>query len=243
MTRGSSLHAETFWTNSKEAFDKENPFKLSLLSAEGHQVSVTSIHTYAHEHRGSFLKIIESLTPDRREIAVEYLILRKTEAQIAVIHGRHSQAMIGQEIFSIVQSIAARIALPHPSRSAIEQTLSAEKIPAANYAARVIYELLGSRCQRLRPDIEKCVSRISSRLGAAVTWKGKALGTLIRDALSRRRKSDSQKLHAGRAKKVFTDPPILGEFEIDIEDENAHVLMTAHADEVSNASKIERKAS
>ena len=92
------------------AFDKDNPFHVSSLSIESHEIPHLDLVNYAQEYRDRFLRLIEFLPPIRRQMIVEYALLRKTEKQIATIHGRKSQSMLGQELKSILKLIAARLA-------------------------------------------------------------------------------------------------------------------------------------
>jgi hypothetical protein len=91
-----------------KAFEKENPFCSNLVSAE--PSSRTDIFSYAESHRDRFLSLLKVLSPECQEIAIEYILLRKTEKQIAILHGKKSQSMIGREIAVIVKVLGSVLA-------------------------------------------------------------------------------------------------------------------------------------
>jgi hypothetical protein len=231
---------------SRTSFDKNNPFDSHLLSIESRQLPSLDVVNYALENRRAFLRLINGLSAERRQIAVEYILLRKKEEQIAVMHGRRSQSMIGQELYGILQFIGAQIALgERPSSETIKDILLAENIVGASHISLVIHELLSSQACRFRPDIERLLSRLCQRLASdAITLKGKALAILISEALNRTGEVQRAQVHLRRARKVFSDPDFLGQFEIEINEEpDINALFTPRAGEVTNASMIERKRS
>lgn len=226
---------------SSDAYDSSQPFASGLMSVETAVASSADVREYAREFRNEFCKLLAVLSPERREIAIEYFILEKTEEQIAVIHGRFAQGMLGQEIYSIVQSIAARIAMGHrPSHGTILEILLDEGVMGAPYAAQVISDLLESR--DFRPDVERTITRIAFSLMEGKTRNARALGVVIRDALISKQEAHRERVHVGRARKTFVDPLILGSFEIDINHPDVEALLAPRAEEVSNASKIRKTA-
>jgi len=91
-----------------QAYDDSDPFRESLSSVESARTGL-DICGYAAERRDSFLSLLRSASLEQQEIAIEYVLLRKTEQQIATLHGKKSQSMMGREIASIVKLLGNRL--------------------------------------------------------------------------------------------------------------------------------------
>jgi len=203
----------------RESFKTSGPFGSTLHSAESNPGdSVPDIFAYAAEHRTEFLKLLEILTPEKRDIAVECIVLEKTEKQIATLHGRKSQSMMGREITAIVKVLGAAALLgAHPRQESL----------AAIYASEGLAIPQGRK--ELRAAQRKLAKSKSLRSVACAEYLNNQLCQPTASATARLRSLQ------GRA---FKDPEILGWFEVEFDDKNIGSLFTPRARQVSNASQI-----
>lgn len=90
---------------SYRAYNSTEPFRTNLLSIESNDNPEESILKFIRDNRCRFLNAVNALPPERREVAIEYFLLRKTERQISIIHGRKSQATLAKEIAAILRVV------------------------------------------------------------------------------------------------------------------------------------------
>jgi len=223
-----------------KAFDKDNPFDCHSLSIESHQVSNLDIVTYARENRAAFLRLIASLHPKRKQMAIEYILMRKTEKQIATIHGRKSQSMLGQELKSVVREIAAKIVLgPNPAPQILQSILQQHQVSEQHQAVLNCYVTwpsirMAARKLHLRPsEVRASLRSIRSQLIGGNDPKAIACGEYIGELLNRHSKSSRM-----GSRRVFRDPSWLGSFDVTLTARGALALFTARAGQVSNAAQI-----
>lgn len=229
---------------SEKSYDKDSPFRLSLLSAEGEFADEIDIVTFARDHRDSFLRLVGALTPERRRIAIEYLVLRKTEKQIATLHGLKSQGMLSQEIKSIVRLLGATIALGKcPTLDEIRSILAQEKITGCHADAIAAYADAGNLTQAsraltrsgirmTRAEIRRHMREVVAPLMRSKSLRSQACGEYVKGLIAQWNCS-----HRPR-KRFFADPAVLGNFEVDIANRKARFVFASRAGQVSNASHL-----
>jgi hypothetical protein len=225
---------------SHKAFDKDNPFGSHSLSIESHQVSNLDIVTYARENRSAFLRLIASLHPRRKQMAIEYILMRNTEKQIATIHGRKSQSMLGQELKSVVREIAAKIVLgPNPAPQILQSILQEHRISEqhqavlSSYVSRPSIRIVARKLRQRPSEVRTSLRSIRSHLLGSEDPKAIACAEYIGELLNRHTRPS----RIG-SRRVFRDPFWLGSFDVTLTARGALALFTSRAGQVSNAAQI-----
>jgi hypothetical protein len=221
------MATDSYWQTisdkaARDSFKSSDPFGNTLFSLESNpSESVPSIFTYAAEHRDSFLKLLEVLSlVERREIAIEYIILRKTEQQIATLHGRKSQSMMGREIAFIVKVLGAALILGvNPPESLLASVFTAESLSMPDFRDR------------------KSLRQARKKLASSRNLKSIACGEYLENLLSHPTRASRSRISRLR-NRTYRDPAILGSFDINLRHPKIGVLFTPRAGQVSNASQI-----
>ena len=204
-----------------DSFKESGPFGSTLFSLESTSgESASDIFSYAAEHRASFLKLLDVLHPEKKEIAIEYIILRKTEAQIATLHGKKSQSMMGREIAAIVKVLGAALVLGmRPSAELLKTIFAEEKLKV--------------------PDLKnrKALRGAQHRLASSKTLRSIACSEYLGNILAQPTRASRARMRRLRGK-IFRDPSILGDFQVNMHHPKISAMFTARARQVSNASEL-----
>jgi hypothetical protein len=203
-----------------------------------------NIFTCAKQDRLQFMSLLEVLNDERREIAIEYVILKKTEKQIATMHGKKSQSMMGREINSIVRILGAALLLGrHPSVEIMRSTLAGEQMDVriaemiASYQVRRDFDKTAEQFRVKAPQLRKAFRRAQKFLERSDHMRSKALAEHLKNLLTQNSESSLARLKKIH-RQIFTDPEIVGQFTIDMEKPGTLALFTPRAGQVSNASQI-----
>lgn len=202
---------------SREQFDESQPFEEASIEYGGS--SSESIFTYAENNRDSFLRLLAILSPQNQDIAIEYILLRKTEKQIAVLHGYSSQGSMAHRIALIVRSLGAVLAIGLNPAPAILQAICARE----GLGPEVAREITGSRDA-------KTLRMARERLEKSSSLRARALAEYIRNL--------SPKKSPQKSVMTLADPDILGSVKCTMNNPALGTLFSARACQSCNASHL-----
>ena len=200
------------------------------------------ILTYVIENFSEFLKMLRFLKKEDQELLLSYYLLSKTQNTLAIIH-KSTQTVCSFRIRMAVKTLACFIMMGEPTIERMHEILvsaelenSIDKVPLSEiidlYAKTRSFQRIAEVHHLHRPDIRRAMSRASKQLMEAKDAQQHALGAYIHSLIDKANpsgvgysKRKMQKL--GHIYRV--DPPLLGEFRINLEDPDFDHMFVSRA--------------
>ncbi len=203
---------------------------------------------YIQEHFPNFLKLLRYLSKEDQELLLSYYILSKTQNTLALIH-KSTQTVCSFRIRQAVKRIGTFMMLGAPTEEVMAEVFGKagleDELPPNAAGSRiglskvvVMYERVRSFQQVAdafglhRPDIRRTMSRAAKQLSESHDPRDMALAAFVHGLIDKASASGQgfSKRKLGKLCHVYrTDPPILGQFRVDVTDPNFHCLFTSRA--------------
>jgi hypothetical protein len=214
---------------------------VSIETAEDQQQE-EDIWVWLQEHFGQFLRLLRHLPSEDQELLLSYYLLGKTQNTLATIH-HSTQTVCSFKIRMAVKNLCVFLMMGEPTQETMGDILIGANLeyphPLGIPLSQLIWEY--ARCRdfaRLakihnihRPDIRRAMSRASKAL---LEMKGRehALGAYIYSLIDKANPAGQGYTKRKLAKQghiVKTDPPITGQFRIDVTDPDFEAMFTSRA--------------
>lgn len=200
------------------------------------------ILTYVQENFAEFLTTLRYLKKEDQELLLSYYLLSKTQNTLALIH-KSTQTVCSFRIRMAVKTLCAFIMMGEPTpekmraileREGLEDSL--EKLPLSEcvdlYAKTRSFQRIAEVHHLHRPDIRRAMSRASKALMDSRDAQAHALGAYIHSLIDKANPSGVgySKRKVSKLGHIYrTDPAILGEFRIRVEDPDFDHMFVSRA--------------
>jgi hypothetical protein len=214
---------------------------VSIETAEDQQQE-EDIWVWLQEHLEQFLRLLRHLPTEDQELLLSYYLLGKTQNTLATIH-HSTQTVCSFKIRMAVKNLCVFLMMGEPTQETMRDILIGVSLeftpPLKTPLSRLIWEY--ARCRDFaqlarirhihRPDIRRAMSRASKAL---LEMKGRehALGAYIYSLIDKANPSGQGYTKRKLAKQghvVKTDPPIIGQFRIDVTDPDFEAMFVSRA--------------
>lgn len=214
---------------------------VSIETAEDQQQE-EDIWVWLQEHFAEFLRLLRLLSKEDQELLLSYYLLGKTQSTLATIH-HSTQTVCSFKIRMAVKNLCVFLMMGEPTQDTIRDILIGANLqyhdPLAIPLSQLVWEY--ARCRDFaqlarvhhihRPDIRRAMSRASKAL---LQMKGRehALGAYIYSLIDKANPAGEGYTKRKLAKQghiVKTDPPITGQFRIDVTDPDFEAMFTSRA--------------
>jgi hypothetical protein len=206
------------------------------------------ILTYVQEQFPDFLKILRFLSKEDQELLLSYYILSKTQNTLALIH-KSTQTVCSFRIRQAVKRIGTFMMLGAPTEEVMVKVFKKagleNELPVNSKGDQIglskvvsLYESTRSFQQVAdtfglhRPDIRRTMSRAAKTLNDSKDPQDIALGAFVHGLIDKASASGQgfSKRKLSKLCHIYrTDPPILGEFRIDVQSPDFKHLFTSRA--------------
>jgi hypothetical protein len=215
---------------------------ITCISAETQAyLAELDIPSFIDAHFGDFLRHVRFLDAEDQEIVLGYYLLQKTQATLAVLHAS-TQTLTGARVRMAMQKIGTSLVLGIPTPKLLaelfmeigmEDTLDKPLSEVVDLYRRSrsfqrCAEVTGLRRQTLR----RAIIDATAALNRSTDSRQQALGVYMSDLINKADAKHSGVTAQERAKQahiLFSDPKVLGEFRIDVEDPGFDSLFTSRA--------------
>lgn len=200
------------------------------------------ILTYVQQNFSSFLKTLRYLKKEDQELLLSYYLLSKTQNTLALIH-KSTQTVCSFRIRMAVKTLCAFIMMGEPTpdkmhvileKAGLEDGL--EKISLSTvidlYAKTRSFQRIAEVYHLHRPDIRRAMSRASKQLMESKDAHEHALGAYIHSLIDKANPSGTgfSKRKVQKLGHIYrTDPSLLGEFRIRVEDPDFEHMFVSRA--------------
>jgi hypothetical protein len=190
------------------------------------------------------LKIIRSLSREDQEMLLSYHLLQKNQKSMAVVYPHKTQTLMSYHLRRASLALGAFLLFGNPiNRKAVSAVLEKAGHEQNNFngqrvATSALIEAY-AKCRNFervaeaygirKPDVRRTLSRASKKLLKSSDMKELALGAYILGLIVRTSKIGIKKALPGHT--YISDPAILGQFVIDVNDPNFEVLFTSRANQ------------
>ena len=215
----------------------------TTISLETQQdLSEEDILTYVLENFSEFLKMLRFLKKEDQELLLSYYLLSKTQNTLAIIH-KSTQTVCSFRIRMAVKTLACFIMMGEPTvdrmhdiltRAGLEKSL--DKIDLSEiidlYAKTRSFQRIAEVHHLHRPDIRRAMSRASKQLMESKDAQEHALGAYIHSLIDKANPSGVgySKRKVSKLGHIYrTDPALLGEFRIKVEDPDFDHMFVSRA--------------
>jgi hypothetical protein len=200
------------------------------------------ICTYIQENFPEFLKTLRYLKKEDQELLLSYYVLSKTQNTLAIIH-KSTQTVCSFRIRMAVKTLCAFIMMGEPTPEKMKTILDKEgleigleKLPLSEcvdqYARTRSFQRIAEVHHLHRPDIRRAMSRASKALMESKTATAHALGAYIHSLIDKANPSGVgySKRKVSKLGHIYrTDPAILGEFRIRVQDPEFEHMFVSRA--------------
>jgi len=212
------------------------------LETQGDLTAEEDVLTFITENFPEFLRFLRYLKKEDQELLLSYYLLSKTQNTLAIIH-KSTQTVCSFRIRMAVKTLACFIMMGEPTtdrmHDILERTGLAKRLERIDlsevidlYAKTRSFQRIAEVHHLHRPDIRRAMSRASKALMESEIAQEHALGAYIHSLIDKANpsgvgysKRKMQKLgHLYRC-----DPPILGEFRIDVSDPDFDHMFVSRA--------------
>lgn len=215
----------------------------TTISLETQQdMTEEDILTYVQENFSQFLKTLRFLKKEDQELLLSYYLLSKTQNTLALIH-KSTQTVCSFRIRMAVKTLCAFIMMGEPTPEKMHGILeseglegSLEKLPLSEcidlYAKTRSFQRIAEVHHLHRPDIRRAMSRASKALMESKDATAHALGAYIHSLIDKANPSGVgySKRKVSKLGHIYrTDPTILGEFRIKVEDPDFDHMFVSRA--------------
>jgi hypothetical protein len=219
----------------------EGTTTISLETCEDLQQE-EDVLTYIQDHLAEFLKTLRYLKKEDQELLLSYYLLSKTQNTLALIH-KSTQTVCSFRIRMAVKTLCAFIMMGEPTPEKMKVILekeglenSLEKLPLSEcvdlYAKTRSFQRIAEVHHLHRPDIRRAMSRASKTLMESKDAHAHALGAYIHSLIDKANPSGVgySKRKVSKLGHIYrTDPPILGEFRIRVQDPEFEHMFVSRA--------------
>lgn len=215
----------------------------TTISLETQQdMTEEDILTYVQENFQQFLKTLRFLKKEDQELLLSYYLLSKTQNTLALIH-KSTQTVCSFRIRMAVKTLCAFIMMGEPTPDKMHLILehagletSLEKLPLSEcidlYAKTRSFQRIAEIHHLHRPDIRRAMSRASKALMDSKDAQAHALGAYIHSLIDKANPSGVgySKRKVQKLGHIYrTDPTILGEFRIKVNDPEFEHMFVSRA--------------
>lgn len=199
------------------------------------------ILTYVQENFSKFLKMIRYLSKEDQELLLSYYMLSKTQNILAEIH-KSTQTACSFYIRMAIKKLGTFLLLGEPTveimhailtRAGLENSLTQDLSKVIKmYEQTRSFQKVADAFGLHRPDIRRAMSRAAKQLNESKDGNECALGAFIHGLIDKASASGqgfSKRKLAKQCHIYRADPPILGEFRINILDPHFDHLFTSRA--------------
>lgn len=221
-----------------EVFDHN--VTISLETQE--DLAKDNIFSYIEENIPQFLTIVRYLTEEDQDLLLSYYLLSKTQNTLAVVH-RTTQTLCSFLIRKAVERVGTYLLLGIPTEEVMGEILT--KVGMENYfdnvkLSKVIvayektrsFKEVADAYNLHRPSIRRALRKAVAELSSSRNSKEKALGAFIHGLIeksSARGKGFSKRKLAKQGHIFLSDPPILGQFRVQIENSEFDQVFVSRA--------------
>jgi hypothetical protein len=200
------------------------------------------ILTYVQENFAEFIKTLRYLKKEDQELLLSYYLLSKTQNTLAIIH-KSTQTVCSFRIRMAVKTLCAFIMMGEPTPQKMKVILEKEglengleKLPLSEcvdlYAKTRSFQRIAEVHHLHRPDIRRAMSRASKALMESKIAEAHALGAYIHSLIDKANPSGVgySKRKVSKLGHIYrTDPPILGEFRLRVQDPEFEHMFVSRA--------------
>lgn len=206
------------------------------------------ILTYVQENFGDFIKILRFLSKEDQELLLSYYLLSKTQNTLALIH-KSTQTVCSFRIRQAVKRIGTFMMLGAPTEDVMKTVFTKanleNELPPNSRSEQVglsavvsLYEQTRSFQQVAdtfglhRPDIRRTMSRAAKALNESRDPQDIALGAFVHGLIDKASASGQgfSKRKLSKLCHIYrTDPSVLGEFRVDVQNPDFKHLFTSRA--------------
>jgi hypothetical protein len=201
------------------------------------------ILTYVQGNFSEFMKMLRFLKKEDQELLLSYYLLSKTQNTLAIIH-KSTQTVCSFRIRMAVKVLGAFILMGEPTAEKMKPILEEaglenglEKVGLSTvvelYAKTRSFQRIAEIYHLHRPDIRRSMSRASKQLMDNMdSAYQQAIGAYIHSLIDKANPSGvgySKRKVSKLGHIVRTDPPLLGEFRIKLEDPTFEHMFVSRA--------------
>lgn len=211
------------------------------LETQG-DLSEEDILTYVQDNFSQFLTTLRYLKKEDQELLLSYYLLSKTQNTLALIH-KSTQTVCSFRIRMAIKTLCAFIMMGEPTSEKMKVILEAEglegsleKLPLSEcidlYAKTRSFQRIAEVHHLHRPDIRRAMSRASKALMESKDAHAHALGAYIHSLIDKANPSGVgySKRKVSKLGHIYrTDPAILGEFRIRVQDPDFEHMFVSRA--------------
>ena len=236
-------------------FESITSARAMLLSEEDQLEGVTTISletqadlaeddifTYVQENFADFLTILRFLKKEDQEMLLSYYLLSKTQNTLAIIH-KSTQTVCSQRIRMAVKTLGTFIMMGEPTVEKMHEILkragledSWEGVELSQiidlYVKIRNFRRIAEIYNLHRPDIRRSLSRASKQLMGSADGHEHALGAYIHSLIDKANPNGqgfSKRKTAKLGHLYRTDPNMLGEFRIKVDDPTFDAMFVSRA--------------
>ena len=216
----------------------------TLISLESQSdLAEEDILTYVQENFAGFITMLRSLKKEDQELLLSYYLLSKTQNALATIH-KSTQTVCSFRIRMAVKTLgtfimmggAPTVEMMHEilTRAGLEDSL--KKIDLSKivdlYVRTHNFQKISELHHLHRPDIRRAMSRASKQLMESKDPQEHALGAYIHSLIDKANPAGqgfSKRKIAKQCHIYRTDPAILGEFRIRVDDKDFDHMFVSRA--------------
>jgi hypothetical protein len=212
----------------------------ATLSFETQDVTDGNVLTYIEDNFAEFLVNLRFLSKEDQELLLSYYILSKTQAALAILH-RSTQSLCSLRIRRALQKMAAFILLGPPTAVSMRLIFLATNLEHAlaeplsriveMYAQTRSFQRVAEVLSLHRPDIRRVMSEASKVLLESEDPRHTALGAYVWDLIEKASAYGTglnQRKLAKGGNIFVTDPAILGQFRMRVEDPGFKQVFGGH---------------
>lgn len=188
-----------------------------------------TILTYLQENFSTFLKTLRSLKKEDQELLLSYYLLSKTQKTLALIH-KSTQTVVSSRLRMAVKTLGTFLMMGEPTVDEMHSILdkagleySLEKVNLSKvvdmYVKTRNFQKIADIYKLHRPDIRRTMSRASKQLMDSGEGREHALGAYIHSLIDKANPAGqgfSKRKIAKQCHIYRNDPPLVGEFRIDV---------------------------
>ena len=200
------------------------------------------ILTYVLENFSEFLRKLRYLKKEDQELLLSYYLLSKTQNCLAIVH-KSTQTVCSFRIRMAVKTLACFIMMGEPTPERMHETLvqagletSLGKLELSKavdlYSKTRSFQRIAELHKLHRPDIRRAMSRASKQLMESKNTQEHALGAYIHSLIDKANPSGVgySKRKVSKLGHIYrTDPALLGEFRIRVEDKDFEHMFVSRA--------------
>lgn len=206
------------------------------------------ILSFINDNFDRFLRTLRYLKKEDQELLLSYYLLSKTQNTLAIIH-KSTQTVCSFRIRMAVKTLGTFFMMGEPSeemlhavleKAGLEDSLNKEDAPPAPALSKVVMEYVRSRnFQQVahhfglhRPDVRRAMSRASKTLMDSKDGKEAAVAAWLHSLIDKVSPTGTgfSKRKAQKMGHLYrSDPAILGQFRMNIEDPNFGAMFVSRA--------------